>query len=204
MREGLVVLGLGGVGRALARTACRAGWRVVLLDRDEQAVDRMLREGFAATTKERVLGTVGTVAICAAVPQARDGAFDLSAVRCASEAVSRHLRPGALIALESVGCPRIAEEVVRPSLERSGLAAGTDFRLAWSPRWDDPALGQPKVVTGLTARCADAAASFYGTFLPRVRQTAAGGCAVGAPPGGCTAAGGREGVPRQRGANGRP
>ncbi|MGK4581820.1 NAD-binding protein [Kitasatospora sp. HPMI-4] len=198
MREGLVVVGLGRVGRALARAARHAGWRVVLLDQDEHAADRMLREGFAATTDERVLRTVTTVVICASVLRARAGGPDLGAVKRAAEAVSRYLRPGALIVLESVVCARIADEVVRPILERSGLSAGTDFRLAWSPRWVDPDSRAPKTVTGLTPHCGSAAAAFYRSFLGTVREAEPGGCALGGEPGACAVGGGRGFVPRQR------
>ncbi|MGE7438678.1 NAD(P)-binding domain-containing protein [Kitasatospora sp. NPDC001175] len=202
MREGLAVVGLGRVGRALARAACHAGWRVVLFDRDEHAVDRMLREGFAASTDERVLRTVGTVVVCAAVPRTGARALDLDAVRDAAEAVSRCLRPGVLVVLEAIVCARIAEEVVRPILERSGLAAGSDFRLAWSLRWVEPGGRLPKAVTGLTPRCGAAAVSFYGTLPWTVRQAEPGGCALGGEAGGCTAGGGRGFVPRQRGPQG--
>jgi nucleotide sugar dehydrogenase len=193
-QHGLVVVGLGYVGLPLALEASRAGLAVTGFDRDPRVaagllagrshiddvgdaeVAEMLAAGFGATADEQVLGTADTVVICVPTPLTADGGPDLGAVRAASAAVSRHLRRGMLVVLESTSYPGTTEEVVLPILEESGLTAGRDFRLAFSPERVDPGnpvygiRNTPKVVGGLTASCTSAAAAFYGKFVDRVVQ----------------------------------
>jgi nucleotide sugar dehydrogenase len=188
----LAVIGLGYVGLPLAREACAAGLSVVGLDRDaalvarlngghshvddvtDADVARMLRDGFLASADETVLAAAGTVVICVPTPLARDGGPDLSAVVDAAEAVARQLRRGCLVVLESTTYPGTTDEVVRPILERSGLRAGADFALAFSPERIDPGNASfafraiPKVVGGQTDGCAAQASAFYGRIVDTV------------------------------------
>jgi nucleotide sugar dehydrogenase len=188
----LVVVGLGYVGLPLVREACRTGLRVGGLDRDARVVaglaagrshvddvsagevGAMLAAGFTVSADESVLAGAGTVVICVPTPLSPDGGPDLTAVRAAAQAVSRQLRPGVLVVLESTTYPGTTEEVVRPILERSGLVAGVDFHLAFSPERIDPGnllygvRNTPKIVGGLTPACAAAAADFYGKFVETV------------------------------------
>ncbi|MBD2896056.1 nucleotide sugar dehydrogenase [Spirillospora sp. NPDC000708] len=190
----LVVIGLGYVGLPLVREACRAGLQVGGLDRDARVVAGlkaglshiddvtpaevadMLAAGFAPSLDEDVLDGARTVVICVPTPLSPDGGPDLTAVRGAAETVARHLQPGALVVLESTTYPGTTEEVVRPILETSGLVAGEEFHLAFSPERIDPGnavygvRNTPKIVGGLTAACATAAAAFYGKFVERVVQ----------------------------------
>jgi nucleotide sugar dehydrogenase len=91
--------------------------------------------------------------------------------------LARHLAPGTLVVLESTTYPGTTDEVVRPILETSGLHAGVDFPLAFSPERVDPgntAYGisnTPKVVGGHTPACTDAAVSFYSLFVDTVVPT---------------------------------
>jgi UDP-N-acetyl-D-glucosamine dehydrogenase len=107
-------------------------------------------------------------------PLSDDGGPDLSAVCAASETISRHLRKGMLVVLESTTYPGTTEEVVRPILEQSGLVAGEDFYLAFSPERVDPGnsvygiRNTPKIVGGLTPGCASAAIEFYSKFVDTV------------------------------------
>ncbi|WP_026403664.1 nucleotide sugar dehydrogenase [Actinomadura rifamycini] len=188
----LVVIGLGYVGLPLVREACRAGLKVGGLDLDERVVEglragrshvddvsaeevaELLAAGFAPSTSEDVLDGAPTVVICVPTPLSPEGGPDLTAVRGAAGAVSRHLAPGALVVLESTTYPGTTEEVVRPILEESGRTAGADFHLAFSPERIDPGnpvygvRNTPKIVGGLTPACASAAAAFYGKFVERV------------------------------------
>lgn len=188
----VVVIGLGYVGLPLAREACRAGLRAGGLDRDARVVaglkagmshvddvspdevEHMLRAGFAPSLHEDVLDGARTVVICVPTPLSPEGGPDLTAVRGAAEAVARHLEPGTLVVLESTTYPGTTEEVVRPILETSGLVAGEEFHLAFSPERIDPGnpvygvRNTPKIVGGLTPACASAASSFYGKFVDRV------------------------------------
>ncbi|HEY8480854.1 MAG TPA: nucleotide sugar dehydrogenase [Spirillospora sp.] len=190
----LVVIGLGYVGLPLVREACRAGLRVGGLDRDARVVaglkaglshvddvspaemEKMLEAGFTPSLDEDILDGARVVVICVPTPLSPEGGPDLSAVRGAAETVARHLDPGTLVVLESTTYPGTTEEVVRPILETSGLQAGEEFHLAFSPERIDPGnpvygvRNTPKIVGGLTPACASAAAAFYGKFVERVVQ----------------------------------
>ena len=100
---------------------------------------------------------------------------DLTAVKAATETAAQLLKPGALVVLESTTYPGTTDEIVRPMLEKaSGLTAGIDFHLAFSPERIDPGnerygiRNTPKVVGGITPACTDAAAAFYGTVCDTV------------------------------------
>ena len=187
MSSDLLVIGLGYVGLPLACEASLARLRVVGFDLDERvtaklnkgtshvdtvsdaAVAEMVARGFRATTWETEIDAPETVIICVPTPLSPDGIPDLDAVRGAAELVGRILRPGMLVILESTSYPGTTDEVVRPMVEKiSGLNAGTDFQLAFSPERIDPGnktyglRNIPKVVGGYTTTCADAAARFYG------------------------------------------
>ncbi|MET9319099.1 nucleotide sugar dehydrogenase [Streptomyces sp. NPDC003038] len=196
MRTDLVVIGLGYVGLPLAREACRSGMAVTGLDRDAKTVARlgegtshiddidddavlaMLAAGFTATTDEQVIADTAAVVICVPTPLSPHGGPDLAMVEDACAVVSRNLRPGTLVVLESTTYPGTTDEVVRPILERSGLTAGVDFHLAFSPERVDPGnrhygiRNTPKVVGGYTPDCTAAAAAFYGKFVDEVVQAA--------------------------------
>jgi nucleotide sugar dehydrogenase len=195
MTVDVVVLGLGYVGLPLAQEATRAGLRVLGFDVKPDVVQalssgrshvddltdadvaEMVRLGFRATGDEAEIATATTAVICVPTPLASAGGPDLRAVTAATESISRWLRPGMLVVLESTTYPGTTEEVVRPILERSGLVAGKDFHLAFSPERIDPgnpefgARNTPKVVGGLTAACTDRAAEFYGRFVETVVRT---------------------------------
>ncbi|MEU5876604.1 nucleotide sugar dehydrogenase [Spirillospora sp. NPDC047279] len=190
----LVVIGLGYVGLPLAREASAAGLRVAGLDRDpavvadlaagrshiddvaDAEVAVMLGGGFTPTTDPSLITRAQTVVICVPTPLSPEGGPDLTAVKSATRTVAEHLRPGALVVLESTTYPGTTEEVVRPLLETNGLVVGEDFHLAFSPERIDPGNpvygvhNTPKVVGGVTAECTSAAASFYGKFVEQVVQ----------------------------------
>jgi len=100
------------------------------------------------------------VFICVPTPALPTGEPDLTNVTASSKAIALHLRPGQLIILQSTTYPGTTEEVVLPLLDASGLAAGSDYHLAFSPERIDPGNRQwtvsntPKVVAGTTSRCA--------------------------------------------------
>ncbi|MFD0558297.1 nucleotide sugar dehydrogenase [Stackebrandtia endophytica] len=191
----LAVVGMGYVGLPLAREASRAGLKVVGFDVNPETVaalnsgrshiddisdadvQQMLASGFTATCDPQVHKHAATIVICVPTPLSNDGGPDLRAVVSASETIAAQLQPGALVILESTTYPGTTDEVVRPILESTGLAAGIDFSLAFSPERVDPGnqtfgiRNTPKVVGGLTARCSDAAAAFYGKFVDTVVRT---------------------------------
>ncbi|AWW36752.1 nucleotide sugar dehydrogenase [Streptomyces cadmiisoli] len=191
----LAVIGLGYVGLPLAREAAETGLRVVGLDRDPRVVEalnsgrshvddvsddevrRMLAARFRAHTDDACLARAQTVVICVPTPLSPDGGPDLDAVTSAVRSVAGRLRRGRLVVLESTTYPGTTDEVVRPLLEEiSGLRAGTDFALAFSPERIDPGATThglretPKVVGGVTPGCATRAATFYGKLVDTVVQ----------------------------------
>ncbi len=188
----LVVVGLGYVGLPLAEAAASAGLTVTGLDVSDHVVaglcagrshlqdisDRgvagMLAAGFTATTDPAVLATAETVAVCVPTGLGADGAPDLGPVLRASTTVAEHLRPGTLVVVESTSYPGTTSELIRPILERTGLVAGSDFYLAYSPERIDPGNREfkisntPKVVGGHTPLCAKRCAAFYEHFVDNV------------------------------------
>ena len=98
----------------------------------------------------------------------------MSYIVSAAESIASHLHPGMLVVLESTTYPGTTEEVVQPLLEASGLRAGSDFFLAFSPERVDPGNptfqthNVPKVVGGLTPECSELAAALYGTAIKTI------------------------------------
>lgn len=192
MASDVAIIGLGYVGLPLAEEASRVGLKVLGFDVSQRVVDglnagrshvddlsdgdiaEMTEAGFEATTDPSRLGEVSTIVICVPTPLSEDGGPDLGPVRAAVDTIAQHLRAGQTIILESTTYPGTTDEVVRPALEASGLVAGTDFHLAFSPERIDPgnqefgAKNTPKVVGGHTPACGDAAAAFYGQFVDTV------------------------------------
>ena len=192
----LFVIGLGYVGLPVAQGACRSGMKVTGLDVDERLVldlgrgishigdisdadlGEMIEAGFTATTDASRLGDADVVVICVPTPLDEDKNPDLSAVLSASRSISAHLRPGALVVLESTTYPGTTEDRVRPILEDgSGLTAGVDFALAYSPERIDPGnqiwglRNTPKIVGGLTEGCLTRAVDFYEQLVDTVVPT---------------------------------
>ena len=191
--QDVLVIGLGYVGLPLAIAAARSGFRVTGLDTSEKIVAGlmagrshvddvtdaeiadMLGQGFRATTDENAVQPQDVIVICVPTPLAEAAGPDLSAVRAATATAGRLLKAGTLVSLESTTYPGTTEEVVRPLLEKaSGLTAGIDFFLAFSPERIDPGnpvygfANTPKIVGGLTPSCTDAAEAFYSRVCEQV------------------------------------
>ena len=192
----LTVVGLGYVGLPLANEACQFGLRVAGLDTDPSVVSgllggeshiddidpsgiaEMLIAGFVATTDPACIGDSDVIVICVPTPLDGDGTPDLGAVEAASATVAKHLRSGSLVVLESTTYPGTTEDTVRPLLEEgSGLTAGVDFNLAYSPERIDPGNPEwglrntPKIVGGLTPACTERAVQFYDQIVDTVVST---------------------------------
>ncbi|GGR23952.1 nucleotide sugar dehydrogenase [Streptomyces netropsis] len=197
MPADLAVLGLGHLGLPLAQAATAAGISTVGYDPDPHTVAelragrlptegadgsltaagvrRMLSAGFRATTEDSELGRVRTAVICAPTRLGEDRALDLGAIGDAARALAARLRPHTTVLLESTAYPGTTEDYLRPLLESgSGLRAGRDFHLAYSPSRFDPGnrrhgyTNTPKVIGGLTPACTEAAAAFYGRICEKV------------------------------------
>lgn len=151
------VVGLGYVGLPLCLTLAEAGVRVLGFDVDpakpeaiaagrtylkqfsSERIGLLSRSGmFSATSDMRRLGEPDVVVICVPTPLTKHLEPDLSFVTCTAENISEKLRCGQLVILESTTYPGSTDELLRPILERSGLRAGVDFWLAFSPEREDP------------------------------------------------------------------
>jgi UDP-N-acetyl-D-glucosamine dehydrogenase len=125
------------------------------------------------STRSTALRDCEVILICVPTPL-KDHDPYLRHIELAGEAVAGRLRRGMLVVLESTTYPGTTEEILRPILERSGLVAGRDFALAYSPERIDPGRGldhlekTPKVVGGLTVRDGELAAAFYRAFVHEV------------------------------------
>lgn len=185
MKVGLV--GLGYVGLPLALAFSRAGAEVLGVDSDPGKIER-LRAGESyighidsARVAEAVLGgrltpssdfavlaAADAILICVPTPLGTHREPDLSFVTGTARQLAPHLRRGVLVVLESTTYPGTTEEVLLPMLESgSGLKAGIDFHLAYSPEREDPGNPEsrlsaiPKVVGGLTPVCLERALAVY-------------------------------------------
>jgi UDP-N-acetyl-D-glucosamine dehydrogenase len=184
------VVGLGYVGLPLAVEKAKAGFNVIGFDVQEKrtqlvndginyigdVVDEELAEltsakKLIATTDYSKIAEVDAVAICVPTPLDKYQQPDTSYVESSATDISKYLHEGMLIVLESTTYPGTTEEVLQPILEKSGLKAGVDFHLAYSPERVDPGnkhfntKNTPKVVGGLTSECTAIAASMYRSVL---------------------------------------
>jgi UDP-N-acetyl-D-glucosamine dehydrogenase len=189
----LAVIGQGYVGLPLAMLAVEAGYDVVGIDLDRSRVERLRRgESFvddvgdtqlrAALNTGRYLASADygdaarfSVAVITVPTPLRDRSPDLSFVMDAARDLSRYVTPGSLVVLESTTYPGTTDGTLRPILEQgSGLRAGADFALAYSPERVDPGnetwtlAVTPKVVAGFDAASLNAVREFYGKLVADV------------------------------------
>jgi UDP-N-acetyl-D-glucosamine dehydrogenase len=187
------VVGLGYVGLPLSLAFARAGFRVLGFDVDPEKIRKIaagesyirhidaagIREAkssgrFEATTDFGRAGEADCLVICVPTPLTAAREPDLSYIVGTGESLAPHLRAGQLVVLESTTYPGTTEECLQPILEKSGLKAGVDFHLAFSPEREDPGNPSfrtaqiPKVVGGLTPACLAVAQALYGAAIERI------------------------------------
>ena len=180
------ILGLGYVGLPLAREFANAGVKVLGFDVDEAKVKKLnagrsiikhIPHGqikklvksrlFSATTNMARLKSVDVILICVPTPLTSNREPDMQYVVGSCETISKYIRAGQLIVLESTTYPGTTRELMKPILEKSGLKAGKAFYMAYSPEREDPGNKDfstrtiPKVVGGLTDTCRDLACALY-------------------------------------------
>jgi UDP-N-acetyl-D-glucosamine dehydrogenase len=194
MTRDVAIVGAGYVGVPLARTFADAGKRVLLVDVDAARVATLnagesyiedvpsdvlkplVEDGLiAATTDYDELRDVGAILVALPTPLSRQREPDLRILVSAAEQIATRLRPGHLVVLESTTYPGTTREQVQPTLERgSGLKAGQDFHLAFSPERVDPGREDwttrnvTKVVGGVDEASTDAAAALYASAIDNV------------------------------------
>lgn len=186
------IIGLGYVGLPLARAFAAAGFRVLGFDIDTHKVEKlnagksfikqipdevvagMRASGFEATDRFERLNEPDAILICVPTPLTEAREPDLTYVVNSANAIAGRLRRGQLVVLESTTYPSTTRNVMLPVLERTGLVAGTDFFVAFSPEREDPGnpthsvTHVPKVVGGLDEGSGDAACALYSAIVPKV------------------------------------
>ncbi len=187
------VIGLGYVGLPLIRAFVRAGFKTLGFDVDQSKVGALnagrsyikhipsewiaeyIQGGqFSATADMSRLREADALLICVPTPLSASRDPDLTFVEDTTRQIAKTLRPGQLVILESTTYPGTTRDVMLPILEESGLKAGTDFFLAYSPEREDPgnpdfsAERIPKVVGGLDAASLEMAEILYGHAVVRV------------------------------------
>ena len=190
----VAIVGLGYVGLPLSLQFSRSGVEVLGLDIDPDKVDSLNRgksyikhissetirdqlaaKGFSASTDFKRIRTVEAVIICVPTPLNRNREPDISYILKTGDAIAPHLQKGMLVVLESTTYPGTTDEDLRAVLEAgSGLKAGKDFHLAFSPEREDPGNPNsrvaliPKDVGGYTAGCRDKAVAVYSRAIKTI------------------------------------
>jgi UDP-N-acetyl-D-glucosamine dehydrogenase len=187
------VVGLGYVGLPLAEAFADVGYSVVGYDIDAHKIDALQRgesyirhiDGerirdlvksgrFRATSDPAAFGNADVIVICVPTPLTDAREPDLSYVVSTGKMLAKRLRPGQLVILESTTYPGTTEELLQPVLEQSGLIAGEDFYLAFSPEREDPGNPRystrniPKVVGGINDASRELAVDFYSAVVNEV------------------------------------
>ena len=190
------IVGLGYVGLPLALQFARSGAKVLGLDIDPRKVEQILKGQsyiqhiraeaiqaqvtagrFTAAADFSRVREVEAVIICVPTPLNKNREPDISYILETGKAIAPYLQKGTLVVLESTTYPGTTDEDLRGVLEQgSGLKAGTDFHLAFSPEREDPGNPQsvvaniPKVVGGLTPECGRQAQALYGLAIKTIIQ----------------------------------
>ncbi len=187
------VIGLGYVGLPFLVEKARVGFKVVGIDRNPQRAEMVARgesyigdvsdeelnevvgRGLVTTTTSlEAVAELDVIIICVPTPLSANLTPDLQYVEGVTREISRNLRPGQLVSLESTTYPGTTEEVMKPILEQSGLKAGEDFFLAHSPERVDPGnkryttKNTNKVVGGSDPVSLEVATCFYAQTIERV------------------------------------
>jgi UDP-N-acetyl-D-glucosamine dehydrogenase len=186
------IIGLGYVGLPLARAFTTSGLPVLGFDIDpakvaklqrgesylshvpSEAIRTMAEHGFEATDRFHRLDEPDAVILCVPTPLTEAREPELTYIVRSTRAVAARLRPGQLVVLESTTYPGTTREVVLPILEETGLRAGYDFFLAFSPEREDPGnrsfstASIPKVVGGLDPNSQAVAVAFYSRAVTKV------------------------------------
>jgi UDP-N-acetyl-D-glucosamine dehydrogenase len=193
MSADVAIVGAGYVGMPLARVFADAGKNVVLVDVDREVVDGINRgESHIGDVPSRALKTlvdagrvtatadydaladVDAILIALPTPLSTHREPDLTIVESAAAEIAPRLRKGQVVVLESTTYPGTTRESLQPILERSGLKAGEDFHLAFSPERVDPGRtdwttkNTPKLVGGLTLACTERAVELYRSAVDTV------------------------------------
>jgi UDP-N-acetyl-D-glucosamine dehydrogenase len=186
------IIGMGYVGLPLMLRFADDGFKVLGVDIDQAKVDALnqgrsyikhipsqsirqaVDRGFQATTDFAELAQADAIILCVPTPLNKHREPDMSFVVNTTEGIVPHLRKGQIISLESTTYPGTTEEELLPRLERTGLKAGKDFFLVFSPEREDPGNPKfstrsiPKVCGGITPQCLEAGIALYSQVIDLV------------------------------------
>lgn len=187
------IIGLGYVGLPLMSAFVKAGFRTIGFDVDQKKVDMLkagqsyikhidaakvsalIEEGqFDPTADVSRMAEADCLLICVPTPLNDSRDPDLSYVESTTEAIAKTLRPGQLVVLESTTYPTTTRDVMLPILDATGLQAGEDFFVAYSPEREDPgnpdftADGIPKVVGGIDENSGKLAEALYKQAIVKI------------------------------------
>ena len=194
-RDGqIAIIGMGYVGLPLALGFESAGFQVLGVDVDPEKVDKLnagipyihhigqarlkslaRSKRFRASADFSDLGKSDAILICVPTPLTKARDPDMSYIVATGRSIAAHLRKGQLVSLESTTYPGTTRELLQPILEKgSGLVAGRDFLLAYSPEREDPgnprfdASSIPKVVGAIDQASLEAASALYEALVPEI------------------------------------
>lgn len=187
------IVGLGYVGLPLAVCNAKVGFNIVGIDRSEHRVNKInsgenyindvtdhdLKElvqqnKITATTNFEVVKDLDAVIICVPTPLTKNRDPDISFIKHVTQQISKYLRTGQLVSLESTTYPGTTQEVMLPILESSGLKVGVDFFLTFSPERVDPGNARytthntNKVLGGATPACTEVGSALYKQSIVKV------------------------------------
>lgn len=189
----VAVIGLGYVGLPLAIEMARVGFKTVGIDTSQSRIERLKKhisyitdvsaanlkkalktKNLEPTTEFNALSQSDIILICVPTPLTKEKIPDLGYVIDAVKKISRYLKKGQLVILESTIYPGATEEVILPLLKKSASKAGSDFYLAFSPERIDPGnkvykfTNIPKVVGGINKQSTELTARFYSKVISKV------------------------------------
>ena len=183
------IVGMGYVGVPLGIEFAERGLVVVGFDTDAEKIKninsgkqimkqisskkmtKFVKNGCKATSDFEELKHTDCILMCVPTPLDIYEQPDMSYVKSATKTISKNLRKGQLVILESTTYPGTTKEIIKPILEESGLVAGKDFFLAYSPEREDPGNKDfsvskiPKVIGGLTDKCLSVADTLYSQII---------------------------------------
>jgi UDP-N-acetyl-D-glucosamine dehydrogenase len=187
------IIGLGYVGLPLAVEFAKAGFHVIgydvsqrvcsllmsgkshIQDVPDSDIAQLVKSGaFEATTVEARLNEADAISVAVPTPLSKTRDPDMSYVIAATEAMTRQVRAGVLVVLESTTYPGTTREVVLPALTDRGLTVGKDVFIAFSPERVDPGnpvyhtKNTPKVVGGITPACTEIASALYASCIDTI------------------------------------
>lgn len=187
------IIGLGYAGLPLAVACAEAGFRVIGVDIDQAKITSIgagrspiedvtshrlaplvAAERIRVTSDYDALRAADAVMICVPTPLRKSQDPDISAIIAATEGLAQRLKPGALVVLQSTTYPGTTTEIVLPRLEATAGTVGEDFFLAFAPERIDPGnttytlKNTPKIVGGVTPRCAEVAAALFESIVDEV------------------------------------